>query len=277
MKKVEDLEKRKLISFDWFIKKLMRHKTNYVVLEGFLSVLLEKDIIIQEILESETNKETEVEKSSKVDILCKEINGELIIIELQFCSDIDYFQRILFTASKTISESMSSGEEYWKVKKIYSINILYFDLGQGDDYLYHGVTSYTGVNKHDKLKLNAAQSKKFGKEFPGELYPEYFMIKINNFKNRIKKPIDQWIYFFKNSTLPKEFNAKGLKQVEEKLKYEDMSPELKRQYNKHKEHLLVSLSQLEMAGMEGEIKEKKQTVINGFKNGLEIKMISNIT
>ena len=68
-----------------------------------------------------------------------------------------------------------------------------------------------------------------------------------------------------------------------------MSPELKQQYNKHKDNLLVSLSQLEMAGMEGEIKgeikgrveggikEKRQTVINGFKNGLEIKMLSNIT
>jgi predicted transposase YdaD len=80
-----------------------------------------------------------------------------------------------------------------------------------------------------------------------------------------------------------------------------MSPELKQQYNKHKDNLLVSLSQLEMAGIEGEIKgeikgkikgkiegeikgkieggikEKRQTVINGFKNGLEIKMLSNIT
>ena len=30
----------KYISFDWFIKKLLRNKGSFVVLEGFLSVLL---------------------------------------------------------------------------------------------------------------------------------------------------------------------------------------------------------------------------------------------
>ena len=309
MKKEKDVSKRILIGFDWFIKKLLRHKSNYVILEGFLSELLKKDITIQEILESETNKEESDDKSSKVDILCKYTDDELIIIELQFFGDIDYFQRILFTAYKTITNYLAEGAKYELVKKIYSINILYFDLGQGEDYLYHGVTNFVGMNQNDNLKLNSAQQLKVGKELPSDLYPEYYIIKTNNFKNIIKKEIDQWIYFFKNSKLPENYTAKGLTQVEEKLKYEDMSPELKQQYNKHKDNLLVSLSQLEMAGIEGEIKGEikgeirgkikgkiegeikgkiegeikgvlkahRQTVINGFKNGLEIKMLSNIT
>ena len=48
---------RKLISFDWAIKKILRSKANFEVLEGFLSELLFDDIKIKEILESEGTKQ----------------------------------------------------------------------------------------------------------------------------------------------------------------------------------------------------------------------------
>ncbi len=51
------MPKRKLISFDWAMKKLLRSKANFDILEGFLSELLKEDVRIQEILESEGNKE----------------------------------------------------------------------------------------------------------------------------------------------------------------------------------------------------------------------------
>ena len=50
---------RQLVSFDWAIKRLLRSKANFVVLEGFLSELLFDDIKILELLESESNKEDE--------------------------------------------------------------------------------------------------------------------------------------------------------------------------------------------------------------------------
>ena len=47
---------KKLISFDWAIKRLLRNKANFVVLEGFLSELLFDNIKIEQILESESNR-----------------------------------------------------------------------------------------------------------------------------------------------------------------------------------------------------------------------------
>jgi hypothetical protein len=47
---------RKLITFDWAMKRLLRSKANFEILEGFLSELLGEDIFILEILESESNK-----------------------------------------------------------------------------------------------------------------------------------------------------------------------------------------------------------------------------
>ena len=60
---------KKLIRFDWAIKRLLRNKANFVVLEGFLSELLFDNIKIEQILESESNQKTEEDKFNRVDIL----------------------------------------------------------------------------------------------------------------------------------------------------------------------------------------------------------------
>ena len=59
---------RKLVSFDWAIKRLLRSKANFGVLEGFLSELLHIDITILEILDGESNKDRGDDKSNRVDI-----------------------------------------------------------------------------------------------------------------------------------------------------------------------------------------------------------------
>lgn len=61
--------KRTLVSFDWALKRLLRDKANFDVLEGFLSTLLETDIKIHKLLESESNKDRDDAKMNRVDIL----------------------------------------------------------------------------------------------------------------------------------------------------------------------------------------------------------------
>ncbi|MCK5808820.1 PD-(D/E)XK nuclease family transposase, partial [bacterium] len=87
---------RQLVSLDWAMKKLLRSKANYPILEGFLSELLFDDITIKEILESEANQENQLDKFNRVDIMVTNSKGELIIIEIQFNSERDYFHRILY-------------------------------------------------------------------------------------------------------------------------------------------------------------------------------------
>jgi len=50
------MNNRKFVSFDWALKRLLRSKANYEVLEGFLSELLKEDIEILEIFESEVTE-----------------------------------------------------------------------------------------------------------------------------------------------------------------------------------------------------------------------------
>ncbi|MDR1485684.1 MAG: Rpn family recombination-promoting nuclease/putative transposase, partial [Planctomycetaceae bacterium] len=116
---------RVLVSFDYALKRLLRNKANYEVLEGFLSELLKTDVKVKNIGESESNKEHADDKYNKVDILVEDVLGEIILIELQFTSQSDYFRRMLYGTSKVISEYMTQGTEYVEVKKVYSINIVY--------------------------------------------------------------------------------------------------------------------------------------------------------
>ena len=83
---------KNLIRFDWAVKRLLRNKANFVILEGFLSELLGEDIFIQEILESKSNKENKYAKFNRVDLLIKNLKGELIIIEVQNDKEHDYSQ-----------------------------------------------------------------------------------------------------------------------------------------------------------------------------------------
>ena len=48
--------KDRRIRFDWAIKRLLRQKANFDVLEGFLTVFLNEKVKIMEILESEGNQ-----------------------------------------------------------------------------------------------------------------------------------------------------------------------------------------------------------------------------
>lgn len=264
------MQQKKHIRFDWAIKRLLRQKANFVILEGFLSELLKEDIEIIEILDSESNKETEEDKYNRVDILVKDKKGELIIIEVQNSYALDYFLRVLYGISKAIIEHMKEGDTYSKVKKVISVNIVYFELGQGDDYIYRGTTNFRGIHDNQILELTAAQKKLFKKEKVEEVYPEIYLIKVNKFDDNAKDTLDEWIYFLKNSEIKEEFSAKGIKEADEVLKRANMSDEERREYQRFVEVLSDRASIAQTIEFEAELKvedEKREIVINLLKLG----------
>ena len=86
--------KERLVRFDWAMKKLLRNKANFEILEGFLSVLIQQDVTIINILESESNKQSEDDKYNRVDLLTEIESGELVLIELQVGGQYDYLSLI---------------------------------------------------------------------------------------------------------------------------------------------------------------------------------------
>ncbi len=183
------------IRFDWAIKKLLRNKVNFDILEGFLSELLKEDIFIQEIIESEANKDDRYDKSNRVDILVKNTQGLYFLIEIQNEKEHDYFHRMSYGQAKTISERLNSGDKYEKVIKVYSINIVYFELGQGDDYVYLGETIFKGMHTQTTLELSRTQQELYHAKYQQDIFTTYYVLKVNNFNDVAKDTLDEWIYF----------------------------------------------------------------------------------
>ncbi|MBN2744349.1 MAG: Rpn family recombination-promoting nuclease/putative transposase [Marinilabiliaceae bacterium] len=233
---------KNLIRFDWAIKRLLRNKANFTVLEGFLSELFKRDLKINKILESESNQNSSDDKFNRVDILVEDLTGELMIIEIQNQNEYDYFQRMIYGTAKVISDFINLGEPYENIKKVYSINIVYFDLGQGADYVYHGRTDFKGLHHLDTLKLSDKQKEMFGKAEPYQLFPEYYVIKVNQFNDIAKDSLDEWIYYLKNNEIPDNFKAKGLEQAREILKLDNLTESERSQYIVHLENLSYKAS-----------------------------------
>ena len=263
MKYANNPEGRPLISFDYALKRLLRNKANYDVLEGFLSELLMRDIKVKTILESESNKQHLEDKHNRVDILVEDANGELVIIELQFSLEIDYFQRMLFGTSKVITDRMAQGDKYRDVKKVYSVNIVYFDLGQGADYVYHGKVHFKGLHKQDELQLSESQQKFFGKQEAGDIFPEYYILKVNNFDDVAKDRLDEWIYFLKYNTVKDDFKAKGLEKAREIMDRDQLTVAERREYDYVQDIRSHNLSMIASAKDEGrfEVEDKYEPLL----------------
>ncbi len=185
------MQVKKHIRFDWAAKKILRSKANFGILEGFLSELFQEDVKIKSLLSEEGNKEEADDKSNRVDIMKENSKGEIIIVEIQNTREIDYLFRVLFGASKVITEYMDEGKPYSFVKKIITISIVYFNFGQGKDYIYKGETKFFGMNYNDTFELSDEQKAMFIKKDAAGIFPYHYLIRVNQFDDNAKNTIDQ--------------------------------------------------------------------------------------
>ncbi|WPD20989.1 MAG: Rpn family recombination-promoting nuclease/putative transposase [Candidatus Electrothrix scaldis] len=258
---------RKLISFDWAMKKLLRSKANFDILEGFLSELLKEDIHILEILESESNQDEQRDKFNRVDLKVRNRKDELMIIEVQYDREFDYLQRILFGTSKVLTEHLQEGDPYSAMVKVISVNILYFDLGQGTDYVYHGSTSFQGIHNQDILQLSKKQQALYQKQKVYQIFPEYYLIKVNSFNDIAKDTLDEWIYFLKNEEIKEEFQAKGLKKAKHELDIMKLPDNERRAYDRHREYLHYRASMFETSYTAAVLEGRAEGRVEGLKEG----------
>ena len=262
-------QKDKYIRFDWAIKRLLRNKANFGVLEGLLTVLLNEPIHIVEILESEGNQQRENEKFNRVDIKAKNSQDEIIIVEVQNTREIYYLERILFGVAKAITEHIELGNLYSEVKKIYSISILYFDLGKGNDYLYHGQNTFVGVHTGDFLEVTTKEKDAIVHKLPSEIFPEYFLIRVNEFNKVAVTPLEEWIEYFKSGVIRPDTKAPGLEEARRKLIYYNMDKSEQLAYDEHVNAFMIQNDVLSTAAMEGREEGRQEGREEGRKEGRE--------
>ena len=263
------MEQERLIRFDWAMKRLLRNKADFTVLEGFLSVLLNEQIKIVQIKEGESNRTHPEDKFNRVDILAEDSGGQLLLIEMQNNSEVDYLMRMLYGVSKAVTEQLKKGDRYGKIRKVYHINIIYFTMGDGGDYVYRGVADFRGIHHHNILKLTEDQKKFFVRERVEELFPEYFILCVRDFNNVVNDSLDEWMYYFKNSEIPDHSKAQGLKEAKKLLVYDRLSKEEKSAYDHHLSQTRYEQNVVEDSYTSGEMNGEAIGLEKGEAIGLE--------
>ncbi len=257
----------KYVRFDWAVKRMLRDKANFGVLEGLITVLLNEPVHIVELLESEGNQEAYDDKFNRVDVKAKNDAGEIFLVEVQLTREIYYLERILYGTAKAITEHIHLGNTYSEIKKIYSINIIYFELGKGADYLYHGQNKFVGVHTHDTLKVSTKEDGVIRLRLPEEIFPEYFIIRVNEFNQVAKTPLEEWLDYLKNGHIKDDTTAPGLQEARRKLQYMMLDKKERYAYDEHINAVMIQNDVLGNARLEGLAEGREEGRILGREEG----------
>ncbi|CAK0767978.1 conserved hypothetical protein [Gammaproteobacteria bacterium] len=256
-----------------------------------MCALLEDDNVkILNILESETNAEDEGDKFNRVDLLVQDSQKRKIYIEIQNTREADYLESLLYASSKIIVEHQKLGSDFSDLSKVISISILYFNLGIGDDYIYYGNTEFKGLNTGGKLivKKRVNLSEAFEPKYrfvEKNIFPEYYLIIVERYKNIVKKKIDEWIYMIKNNEVAKGSVSKNIDKAQRKLAEMNMTTQERKRYEKYLINLARDRGAMNTAKEEGyeegriagEIKGKIEVAKSLKTKGIPIEIIMETT
>ncbi len=292
------MEEDFLVRFDFAIKTLLRNKANFAILEGFIEVFLGKKCKIQEILESEGNQLDSEDKFNRVDIKAKDDKGEIFIVEVQTTRYTCYLERILYGVSKAVTEQIGKGGRYSDIKQVFSISIVYYDLGEGDDYFYECKSDFIGVHTKNVLRLSRKEELtveeikngdlrkfKYTQKTASDIFPKYYLIRINSFRKIVVDAMDEWMTFLKDNSIKADTTVPGLKEAKEQLKYSKMTKAERINYERHLESLenekdAISVAKTEGRAegfVEGAKKQAIETAILMKNHGDEINYIAAVT
>ena len=245
------------------------------MLEGLIQVLIKEPVTITDILESENNKDSLEDKGNRVDVKAKTEKGEMIIVEVQLTKERDFFQRILFGTTTAINDQIGIGQDYHVIKKVYSINILYFNFGSGDDYAFHGVTTFRGMTNTDaELKLTTRSERVFMDSerrrmtSPEEVFPEYFLLIIDRFNEVATTPIEEWMAYLKDGAIRDDTTTPGLQEARRKLEYMSMTEEQRRAYREYMVSVHAAQDAIETAKADGRKEGLEEGRAEGRAEGL---------
>lgn len=269
------MTQNKYIRFDWAMKRLLRNKVNFGVLEGLLTTLLGERIIIQKLLDN--SPEDTREKFSFADMLVTNEKKDLLWIELQNCNEYSYFDRTLLGTSQRLCKYIEDGNNVYQVQKVYSVNIVYFTLGHGTDIVYYGKTEFRGIHNGELLELSPFQRQTFKVSEVSQLYPEYYILKVNDFNRVAKTPLEEWIYYLNTGDVPEGASAPGLEEVKERLKLDRMTKTELDAYYRHLDNIVILrdniFTEREEGRAEGRAEGREEGRAEGRAEGERIKQL----
>ena len=91
----------------------------------------------------------------------------------------------------------------------------------------------------------------FVKEEAGDLFPEYYILRVDEFNRHAVTPLDEWVRFLKSGTIDEGTQVEGLKVAKKVLRVSGLSREERRAYDRHVDAVRVQWDVLNTAREEG--------------------------
>jgi predicted transposase/invertase (TIGR01784 family) len=261
-----------LVSFDYAIKYLLKDKSNYDIVEGFISALLQSEgygpIKINGLLESESNRETKSLKRSVADLLVEDEKGTHYIVEIEREYSANFIHKACFNTCRLIVDNIVGGSDYMTIKKVFHISLLYFAPSDLKKPLYHGKTIIHEIDTDHPMRLHLADLG--GKTFDiTNVLPEYFLIFVPLFDDVIKKEIDEWLYVMKHSEVREDFKSPYMHKVAERLSILKMNDQEREDYFRYSKQTLTQRDYINAAEEKGIEKGIEKGRKEGEEKGIE--------
>jgi len=264
-----EIDMSELISFDYAIKYLLKDKGEYGIVEGFISALLKsvgyKEVKIIALLESESNKEDSKSKRSLADMIVEDEDKRKYIIEIERNLKDSFIHKACFNTSRLIVDNLAQREDYTEIIKVFHISLLYFRTGNG--VIYHGKTIIHEIETQEKLTVHLKNKETGVVVDATDIFPEYLIISVPQFNDRLEREIDGWLYIMKHEDVPDHFQSPYMQQVREKLSILKMTPEERESYSYYQKKLFSDRDELQAAEIRGLEKGRKEGKKEGKKEG----------
>ena len=127
----------------------------------------------------------------------------------------------------------------------------------------------------DFLQVSTREKDAIVPRMPSEIYPEYFLIRVNEFNKVAVTPLEEWIEYLKTGIIRPDTTAPGLGEAREKLKYYSMTPQERHAYDEHLSALMIQNDVLDSAKLEGKIEGRLEGRAEGRAEGIKEGVLRN--
>ena len=104
-----------------------------------------------------------------------------------------------------------------------------------------------------------------------KIFPEYYLITVERYKNIVQKRIDEWIYMIKNNEIAEGSKSKNIDKAKQKLAEMNMTEEERKIYEKYLINLAKDRDVVNTAKEEGIEEGMKEGMKKGEKIGVKKK------
>ena len=104
---------------------------------------------------------------------------------------------------------------------------------------------------------------------PTDVFPEYYIVRVNEFNDVARTPLEEWLDYLKNNRIKDDTNTPGLKEARQRLLYMTMADADRRAYLAHMDNLRVQKDVLDTAKLEGLTEGRAEGRAEGLSEGIE--------